>query len=480
MVLSGQVIKEDESSWDASPDVDVLKRSVAKLAQEASALGLHLVDIAGAIQDTAAQSSRHATLLGRLTQSAQSIAEANGQVARSLSESDKLTTGARQVLNEQAEQLSGSIAAIDHMVNASQQIGAEIRLFSAALGDVGRLADEIGTIARQTNLLALNAAIEAARAGEAGKGFAVVAAEVRALSLQTSQTTSSIQATLDQLNNRIDRLVTAGEGASQSAEGVKTTALKVQGSFQGVEDVMTRILDNASGLVGTTETVDRQCAEFASSIASAADAILKSNDQLQQTSSRVGEVVTISERMIQATASAGIDTPDSPYIRSVMALAAEVSAAFEAGVKSGRIDLGSLFDRQYQAIQGTDPVQYMTRFTDFTDQVLPHIQEPAVAGDERIAFCAAVDENGYLPTHNRKFSQRQRSGDALWNTANCRNRRIFNDRVGLAAGRNKEPFLVQTYRRDMGGGQFVLMKDISAPITVNGRHWGGLRLAIKV
>ncbi len=84
-----------------------------------------------------------------------------------------------------------------------------------------------------------------------------------------------------------------------------------------------------------------------------------------------------------------------------------------------------------------------------------------------------------MPTHNRKFSQPQRPGDVDWNTANCRNRRIFNDRVGLAAGRNTEPFLLQTYRRDMGGGQFVMMKDISAPITVNGRHWGGLRLAIR-
>ena len=96
------------------------------------------------------------------------------------------------------------------------------------------------------------------------------------------------------------------------------------------------------------------------------------------------------------------------------------------------------------------------------------------------AECAAIDDQGYLPTHNRKFSEPQRPGDPAWNTANCRYRRIFNDRVGLAAGRNKQPFLLQTYRRDMGGGQFVLMKDISAPITVNGRHWGGLRLAIRV
>lgn len=480
MSVSGQVIKIAERPDTEALDAEVLKHSVVKLAGEASALGLHLVDIAGAVQDTAAQSSQHAALLGRLTQAAQSIAEANGQIARSLHESDELTASARQVLGAQAEQLSGSVAAIDHMVNASQEIGAEIKLFSSALGDVGRLADAIGTIARQTNLLALNAAIEAARAGDAGKGFAVVAAEVRALSLQTSQTTSSIQATLDQLNSRIDRLVAAGEGASRSAEGVKTTAVKVQGSFKGVEDVMTRILDNASALAGTTETVDRQCGEFASSIASAANAILKSNDQLQQTSVRVGDMVTISERMIQATANAGVETPDSPYIRQVITLAADVSAAFEAGVKSGRIDMASLFDRQYTAIPGSDPVQYMTRFTEFTDAVLPPIQEGAPESDERVAFCAAVDENGYLPSHNRKFSQRQRPGDPTWNTANCRNRRIFNDRVGLAAGRNKEPFLLQTYRRDMGGGQFVLMKDISAPITVNGRHWGGLRLAIRV
>ncbi|MCF6369315.1 methyl-accepting chemotaxis protein [Rhizobium sp. TRM95001] len=366
------------------------------------------------------------------------------------------------------------------MVTASQEIGEETKSFSTALADVGRLADAIGTIARQTNLLALNAAIEAARAGDAGKGFAVVAAEVRALSLQTSQTTSSIQTTLETLAGRVDRLVAAGEGARVSAEGVKSTAKDVQGSFKDVEDVMSQILDSASSLASTTEVVDRQCSEFAGSIATAATAILKSNEKLQDTSVRVGEVVAISERIIQATASAGTETPDTPYIRAAMAVAAEVSSAFEAGLRSGRIDMNALFDRQYQPIKGSDPVQYMTRFTEFMDTVLPAIQEKAASSDERIAFCAAVDENGYLPTHNRKFSQPRRPGDVDWNTANCRNRRIFNDRVGLSAGRNTEPFLLQTYRRDMGGGQFVLMKDISAPITVNGRHWGGLRLAIRV
>ena len=108
----------------------------------------------------------------------------------------------------------------------------------------------------------------------------------------------------------------------------------------------------------------------------------------------------------------------------------------------------------------------------------PLFVEAALEADPRMVFCAAVDRNGYLPTHNHKYSHPQ-GPDPVWNSANCRNRRIFNDRTGLSAGRSTRPFLLQTYRRDMGGGHFVLMKDVSAPIMVHGRHWGGLRIGFK-
>ena len=94
----------------------------------------------------------------------------------------------------------------------------------------------------------------------------------------------------------------------------------------------------------------------------------------------------------------------------------------------------------------------------------------------KVVFCIAADRNGYIATHNKKYCHPQR-GDVAWDTANSRYRRVFNDRTGLASARNQRPFLLQTYRRDMGGGNFVVMKEAAAPITVAGRHWGGLRLA---
>lgn len=174
---------------------------------------------------------------------------------------------------------------------------------------------------------------------------------------------------------------------------------------------------------------------------------------------------------------AGFQTRDGTLIAICQEAAAEVRDLFEAEIKAGNISQAALFDTNYRPVAGSDPEQVTSQFSDFTDRVLPKIQEAVLTRSDRIVFCAAIDRNGYLPTHNLKYSKPQGS-DPVWNAANCRNRRIFSDRTGLGAGRNTRPFLLQTYRRNMGGGAFALMKDISAPITVMGRHWGGFRMGV--
>lgn len=103
--------------------------------------------------------------------------------------------------------------------------------------------------------------------------------------------------------------------------------------------------------------------------------------------------------------------------------------------------------------------------------MLPDLQEPALA-DKRISYCYATDRNAYIPTHNRRYAQPP-GPDPVWNDANCRNRRIYDDQYGLAAARNLKPYLVQTYRRSLGAVAQIV-NDASAPIYVGGRHWGAL------
>ena len=158
----------------------------------------------------------------------------------------------------------------------------------------------------------------------------------------------------------------------------------------------------------------------------------------------------------------------------------DISRAFEGLIRDGKLTQEALFDNDYVVIEDTDPVQYRTKFLSALEDVLPPIQEPLLASDDRMVFCVAVDRNGYLPVHNRKYSFPQRPGETAWNIAHSRNRRIFDDRAGLAAARNVRPYIIQVYPRDMGNGVTVMTREIDAPIRVFGKHWGGFRSSYKL
>jgi methyl-accepting chemotaxis protein len=167
-------------------------------------------------------------------------------------------------------------------------------------------------------------------------------------------------------------------------------------------------------------------------------------------------------------------------ITGALEAGSSLTRMFEDAVATGAVSMEDMFDTNYVEIGGTNPVQYRTKFLDWADRALPALQEAFLAKDKRMAFCAVVDRNGYLPVHNRIYSHPQRPGDVAWNTANSRNRRIFNDPAGLAAARNQRSYLIQSYARDMGGGNTVMMREIDVPIRIRGRHWGGFRTAYKL
>jgi len=174
-----------------------------------------------------------------------------------------------------------------------------------------------------------------------------------------------------------------------------------------------------------------------------------------------------------------IRSDNTEFIDRAINTANRISTLLEDAITQRKISLGELFDNNYVPIPGTDPLQHSTRFLGLLEGVLPDIQEPLLASDKRMVFCAAVDRNGYLPVHNKIYSQPQRPGEVTWNTANCRNRRIFDDRAGLSAGRVVRPYLIQNYPRQMGD-HIDMMWEIGAPIRVFGKQWGGFRTAYKL
>jgi hypothetical protein len=117
---------------------------------------------------------------------------------------------------------------------------------------------------------------------------------------------------------------------------------------------------------------------------------------LEQAKSRAMHFLSSSEHLIELSTECGAETPDSPDIRKVFEVAALIAQCFEQAVASEEIAMAELFDENYVKIPNTTVRQLRTRFVDFTDCVLPALQEAVLEFSGKVMFCAAVDRNGYF------------------------------------------------------------------------------------
>ena len=454
--------------------------AIREIATEVGTLSVSLADISGAVEDVDAVMHRQVATLHDLRGVAAALGQGNGAIREAAATALSATVAARQTVATGQTQIDAALSDITALANQVALFGDRIAALTLALAKVSRAVSDIDLIARTTNLLALNASIEATRAGDAGRGFMVVAQEVKGLSARTQEATRQIAENLGDLTYEISMIAETGRTAAENAALVRAEAGQVSRVMAEIDDAVLAIAERQNQITETTKTSTDLVTATETGFYGIGTGVTQAASRLSAARDGLSALVEASERLASSTARLGIETVDTLYILAVQKAAAAVSAAFTAELGAGRISLQDLFNRAYSPVPGTDPPQMLAAFTSFTDRLLPPIQEPLLSLSPAVVFCAAVDVNGYLPTHNLRFSLPQRRGDPTWNAANCRNRRIFADRVGLAAGRNTKPFLLQSYRRDMGGGVYALMKDVSAPIFVQGRHWGGLRLAFRV
>jgi methyl-accepting chemotaxis protein len=461
---------------DTIVPVDEGQRALDVLAAESAALGYEIVDVAGFLDHVDQVSKGQIAALAVARASAAAVTAANDAV-RTAVEDVARSTGA--ALDDADASLAVIRDATRRMTGVAQWVGDVTRRLSEVeetLGAVRGANAEIAGIASQVNILAINAKIEAARAGDAGRGFAVVAEAINELSRKTARAAEGVADSVQRLSLWRDGL--AGEaaevrdGAERLVDGARENDVAVMRIAEGLRSAQI----GTGRIAEATARTDAELDAFRPAFDGISAGLEASAAAVSQARNRIDAMIDRGERMLQGSVAIGGTSGDAAFILRVQEDAAKLSAALEAAVDAGQISMTDLFSSDYRQVPGSDPPQYSAPFTRLTDAIFPEVQEAALGMDRKVVFCAAVDRNGYLPTHNRKFSHPQGT-DPVWNAANARNRRMFNDRVGLKAGRSTTPFLLQVYRRDMGGGEFRMMKDLSAPIRVKGRHWGGLRLA---
>ena len=357
-------------------------------------------------------------------------------------------------------------------------MGGMVSRVQAAEQAMYRLADEIGgvqstsatiqEIAKRTNLLALNAAIEAARAGEAGRGFAVVADEVRKLA--NAVMTASVD-----ISNTLARIQSETSASVDTIAVLATESASVADTAKLVGDQLTTILDDAV----STETRLKSMAAEARRNAERAEAIVthanESYARMGRFQNELKQAAALSdkpgEQVFRLMVTTEMESAHTRIYADARQTADRIGALLHESVERGEISSADLFSNQYRPIAGTNPQKFTSPFDRLTDRLLPQLQEAFLERHPEVQYAIATDTAGYVPTHNKRFSQKL-TGDPAKDLVGNRTKRIFTDRTGSRCGAHTDPVLIQTYKRDTG----EVMHDLSVPIFVGGRHWGGFRV----
>jgi methyl-accepting chemotaxis protein len=487
--LRAALLELREGGGDLARPLPVSPGEVGALAQQMNEL-LGMVrelvhDVRQMGIDIAVESARMARHIEQTSGSAQEqdrltreIFDASGNAQAAI---DDVSRGAESISSSQAGNVDAAQASFRDLLEASariQQIGGSLERFTSTVEElarhstgIGKIGNLINDISDQTNLLALNAAIEAARAGEVGRGFAVVADEVRKLAENVKSATGSIRASTD-------RMIGLVEATQQETQAIRTATEHTRGVVEGSSNSFAAIVEHF-----------RAMAAELSEISSAMTTLKAGNARIHTQTAQIQELsASVSARMRESERSSRDLTDatqgvlavvsrlrlgDSGFDRS-LALAQRYRERIQALLEE-RLAAGlDVFDQDYQAIAGTRPQKYRTRYDQQVEAPLQDLYDALMAELQGASYTIAVDLNGYSPTHIRAASKKP-TGDHAYDLVHSRDKRKFDRPTELRAARSTAPNLMQTYLRDTG----EVLVDLSVPVHVAGRHWGALRIGLS-
>ncbi len=472
LLLSG--ISPDAKVDERSPDIEKSNENAFGISTQTGKLAIGSAEVSVFVDKLTHSIEQNKGYVTGISDSCGQLTELTEQVNQQVHDATEFSRGAGETCDQgrlSEAETAEAMSALQDETNLSAEQLNELQRISDVIKEI---AGGINGIASQTELLALNASIEAARAGEHGRGFAVVASEVKNLSVRTVSATRDIESmvkkTQGQINDTSMIMKKVIEGTGQMSGNMET----VGKSFANLASAVTESSGSMEKIHGFLSSQVKSVGQISTSIDLVLNSMQGTSTGGQLVSEKALELSNSVELIFEHLADFDIDSLPNVALEKARKGVELVQNLFEESIWSGEISEANLFSGNFRPIPDTNPQKYHSDFDEYTDRKLPAIQEPILASLDDILYVVAQDSNFYIPTYN-DYRCQPLTGNYETDLANNRTKKIYSDRVGKRGSGNVRPFLLQTYKRDMGDA----VHDLSVPIHVNGRHWGCLRTGFE-
>jgi len=451
-------------------DLNSFKQLAKNLGKSGDTIAIGSAEVSSFVDKLNGTIQNQADKATQISSAAEEISQSTNQIADMLTQAVDAAARTHTACSEGESAITTAIGTISNVHQQVQETSTSINNLKSKSEQIQSITDVIDGVAAQTNLLALNAAIEAARAGEHGRGFAVVADEVRELANKTASATNDIATMLAEIRGETETAANImGKLVTDVDEVVDKTNL--------IGQTLTSINTEASASESQARDIQDMIQEHVLATAEISNSIEQVRSDLESTekesvtaSSQAMNLASISESIFNDLSGFNVDGIHNDVKAAAINMASEIQNLFESAIKSNQLTESKLFDTNYQPIANTNPEKFSTQFDIFCDKNLPKIQEKYLQSIPSLMYSAAANKDGYLPTHNNVFAKPP-TGDYETDLLHSRSKRLFTDALSIRCGTHTQEALLQTYKRDTG----EICHDMSVPLYVNGRHWGGIR-----
>ena len=371
-----------------------------------------------------------------------------------------------------------SLSELDEVKRQMVEVAERVSGFSITVNELNKNSEKIKDIvllikdiSDQTNLLALNAAIEAARAGEQGRGFAVVADEVRKLAERVKGATEEISFNINMMLQRVQATLKETGEIKEYMDRTRDTVSKTSEHFSGMVSDFQNNTSQLSRIAAAIEELSQTNVEIGGQVKDIQALSLKVEQNLRDSTDFSSDLGKISENLLENVSQYRIGYGS---IEETIETAKRFRELIERKLQEAHGKGINVFDSNYKQVPNTRPQKLVTVYNDWADNELRPILDKGVEAVKGCIYFSVSDVNGYVPTHPTRSSNPM-TGDYETDLLNSRHQRImYTNDTEKRRSKNERPFLLQTYSRDTG----QVINDLSMPLYVNGRHWGGIIVGI--